>query len=166
MQVDIGVVRQELCIVCIVRGIEADEHERRDYGFLDGHAVIGHVRGKLGCGQGLARLGENQVQIRIGFYVEVHDHGHLTVSRGTQRIHVVHVVHAAHLLLDRGGNGLRQRLGVCAHVSRLYLHFRWDDVGKLGYRQSHNRHGTHYDCKNCNDHRHDGTIDEELGHTI
>ena len=44
---------------------------------------------------------------------------HLTVGRGVQRIHVVHVVDAAHLLLDGSGDRLLDGLRVRAHVDRL-----------------------------------------------
>ena len=162
MQVDKGVVRQVLCIIRAVWGIQVDHDERGGHRFLESHPVIVNVRGKLRGSQGLAHLREDQILIRVGLYVEIHDHGRLTVGRGIQRIHVVHVVHASHLLSDRRGHRLLQRLCVCPDVSRLDLNFRRDNIGKLCNRQARDGHRADHNRKNGNDHCHDGATDEEL----
>ena len=50
--------------------------------------------------------------------VEIDDHPHLPVGRGVERVHVVHVVDAAHLLLDGRGHRLLDRLRVRADIGR------------------------------------------------
>ena len=74
--------------------------------------------GKLRGGLRLAHLRQHQVGVRIGLHVEIHDHGHLPVARRVERVHVVQVVDAAHLLLDRRGHGLLDGLRVGADVVR------------------------------------------------
>ena len=48
-----------------------------------------------------------------------------------QRVHVVHVVDAAHLLLDGRGHGLLDGLRIGADVGRANLHFRRRDRREL-----------------------------------
>ena len=110
----------------------------------------------------LARLRENQIGIRIGFYVEVHDQGRVRVARGIQRIHIIHVIHAAHLLFDRSSNRLLQCLGVGADVGGQDLNLRRSDVGELRNRQTKDRDGTYNHHDDRNHHRDDGTVDKEL----
>ena len=102
VKIDVRVVRQELRVIDTARRKETDQHQRRSECLLHRHTEVGHFDRKLRGGLRLPDLGENQVRIRIGLYVEVNDQPHLT-GRRIHRIHVVHVVYAAHLLLDRRG---------------------------------------------------------------
>src|SRR5207248_5967057 len=95
--------------------------------------------------------------------VEIHDHGHLSV-RGVERVHVIKVVHAAHLLLDRRRHGLLDGLRVRADIVGLNLDFGWSDVGKLRYGNIGNRHCADDDHQDRDHHRDDGAANEEVGH--
>ena len=105
-QVDIRVIGKELRVVAAVRRVHRDQHERGGNRLSYRNSIIRNVGGKLRCGLRLSGLGENQIVIGIGFYIEVHNQKRLRVSGCVQRIHVVHVVHSAHLLFDRSGNRL------------------------------------------------------------
>ena len=105
-QVDIRVIGKELRVVAAVRRVHRDQHERGSNRLSYRNSIIRNVGGKLRCGLRLSGLGENQIVIGIGFYIEVHNQKRLRVSGCVQRIHVVHVVHSAHLLFDRSGNRL------------------------------------------------------------
>src|SRR5260370_19926727 len=123
-----------------------------------------HVGGKLRGGLRFTRLGQNKIGVRVGFPVEVNDHRGLLIGGGVERIHIVHVIHATHLLFDGGGYGLFECLRVCANIGRLYLHFRRGDVWELGDRQTGDRNRADDDGKNGDHHRHDRSIDEEVRH--
>jgi hypothetical protein len=55
---------------------------------------------------------------------------------GVDRVHVIHLVHAAHLLLDRRGDGLLDGQRIRAGVVRLHLDFRRRDLRILRDRQT------------------------------
>ena len=111
-QVDIGVVRQEPVVMGALGRVEGNQHQRGQRRLLDGDAVIGDIHGELRRRLRLAALGENQIRVGIRGHVEIDDHPHLPVGGGVERIHVVHVVDAAHLLLDRSSDRLLDGLGV------------------------------------------------------
>src|SRR5690348_16316650 len=99
------------------------------------------------------------VDIGIRCEIEVDEHAHQAVV-GVDRIHVIHVVHAAHLLLDGGGYGLLDRLGVGTYVIGLDENLGWDNFGKLGNGQTKQGHqaNDHHDDR---DHHSDNwTVDE------
>ena len=81
---------------------------------------------------------------------------------GVERIHVVHVVDAAHLLLDRRGYGLFHGLSVGSRVYGRYLNFGRRDLRKQRYRQSEDTDCPHDHHQNGDHHRHDRTVDEEF----
>ncbi len=110
----------------------------------------------------MARLREDEIRVRVRLQVEVHDHGGLRVGGGIQGIHVVHVVHAVDLLFDRRGDGLLQGLSVRPDKGSLQLDFRWNDVGKLRHGQARDGDRAHNHHEDGDDHRHDGTVDEEF----
>ena len=106
--------------------------------------IVAHVCRQLRFGLSIAQLGQNVVDIRVGLKIEIDEHAHQAVV-GVDRIHVVHVIHAAHLLLDRGGHGLFDRLRIGADVIGLNENLRRNDFGELRDRQSHHRHQTDND---------------------
>jgi hypothetical protein len=128
-----------------------------------GDAVVAHVRGQLRLGLALAHLGEQLVGVGVGAEGEVDVQGRLAVV-GVDRVHVVHVVDAGHLLLDRGGHRLFDGQRVGAGVGALDLDLRRNDVRELGGRQP--GHGDQADDghQDRDDHGHDRPVDEELGH--
>ena len=83
----------------------------------------------------IAQLSEHVVDIRVGLDIEVHVHAHQAIV-GVDRIHVVHVIHAAHLLLNGRGNRLFDGLRVGSDVIRLNKDFGRDDFGKLSDGQA------------------------------
>src|SRR4029077_19408344 len=107
-------------------------------------------------------LRENEVVVGVGLRVEVDDQGGRRVSGGIQRIHVVHVVYAAHLLLERRGHGLFQGLRVGADVGGENLNFRRRNVGELCNRKTKDRQGANEHQDDGNYHGDDGAVDEKL----
>ena len=160
--VDVCVVRQKVRVVRPMRRVQGKQHERSGYRLSDSNSVVVDIGGELRGSLRLARLRKNQICIRIGLYVEVHDQGRVRVARGVQRIHIVHVVHAAHLLFDWSGDRLLQRLGVGANVRGQDLNFRRSDVGELRDRQTEDRDGAYYHHNDRNHHRDDGAVDKKL----
>ena len=161
VKVDVGIVRHERSIVGPLRGVQGKDHQRGSPGFLDRHAIIAHVKGKLGLGLVLPHLGEDQVRVRVGLDIEVDEDPHRAVT-GVDGIHVVHVVHAADLLLDGGGDGLLDRFCIGAGIGGGELNLRGNDIRELGNGQSRHRDEAQDDKDDGDDHRHDGSVDEEL----
>src|SRR6266849_9179331 len=165
VEIDIGVVAEESRVECALRGKYADQHEGSGHGLSNGHPVGVNVRRELAGSQLLARLREDEIEVRVRLQVEVHHHGGLRVTRGVQRVHVVHVVHAVDLLFDGRGDGLLQGLRVRADIGGLQLNFRWNDVRKLRHGQACDGDRAHNHHKDGDHHRDDRTVDEELRHS-
>ena len=132
--------------------------------FLMVTPIVGHLRGQLGLGLGVAHLGQHLVGARIGGDVEVDAQVHLAAAAGAGRVHVDHVVHAAHLLLDGRGHGLLDGQRVGARVGGLH-----EDLGRRDVRverdgQPGHGHQPQQDHQDGDHDGHDGAIDEEPGH--
>ena len=84
------------------------------------------------------------------------------MGRGVERIHVVHVVDAAHLLFDRSGHRLFDGLSVGARVHRCYLNFGRRDLRKQRHGQPDDSDPAHNHHQDGDDYRHDRTVDEEF----
>jgi len=125
--------------------------------------VIAHFLGQLGIGLTLPYLSEHLVDVRVGLDVEVGVQLQFAVI-GIERIHVIQVVDAAHLLFDGGRNGLLYRLRVRADIRGVDDYFRGHNVGVLGNGQAEDGHATHDDHDDCNDDGDDRPVDEELSH--
>ena len=95
------------------------------------HPGIAHVGRQLRLGLTLAHLREKLVGVRVGGNVEVDRQRRLPVIR-VDRIHVVHVVDARHLLLDRRRHGLFDGQCISPGVAAVDLDLRRNDVRKLG----------------------------------
>src|SRR5262249_11566029 len=108
--------------------------------------------------------GENEIGVGIGLDVVVDDEAHAAIGCGVERIHIVHVVDAAHLLLDGRGNSLFDGARVGPDIGGDDLNFRRNDVGKERYRKGNDGHGPDDDHNDGDDHRHDRPVDEELRH--
>ena len=139
VQVDVSVIGQKSGVVGSVWRVQGEEHKGRRYGFANGDSVVRHVCRKLGSRLRLARLGKDQVGVRIRLDVKIHDQRSVRVSGGVERVHVVHVVDAGHLLFDRGGNRLLECLCIRADVSSQYLNLWRGNIGELRNRQAQNR---------------------------
>ena len=105
VDVDVAVVGEKDVVIGAVRRIEAEHDQRRGGGLLHLDAVVAHVAGQLGFGLALAHLHQQLVGVGVGLDVEIDRQLGLAVV-GVDRVHVVHVVHARHLLLDGRGHGL------------------------------------------------------------
>src|SRR5207247_10987312 len=79
-QVDIRVIGKELRVVAAVRRVHRDQHERGSNRLSYRNSIIRNVGGKLRCGLRLSGLGENQIVIGSGFYIEVHNQKRLRGS--------------------------------------------------------------------------------------
>ncbi len=111
-------------------------------------------------------LRENVIIVGIGFCVEVHDQAADRVAVCTQRIHVVHVVHAAHLLLDGRGNCLLQGLRVRPDIRSQDLNLGRSDAGKQRDRQAQDGERANQHQNDGDHHGNDGTVDKKLWHGI
>src|SRR5262245_41171467 len=78
---------------------------------------------------------------RFLLVMKVDDQSNLAAV-GVERVHVVHVVDAAHLLLDWRRDRLLNRQRISARVVRLHLDFRWRDLRILRDRQRKNADAT------------------------
>ena len=164
VQIDVGVVGEEICVVGALRRIEGHQHQRREHRFLHCNAVVGDVHRKLRRGLRFTALRQDQIRVGIRIHVEIDDHSHLAVGGGIERIHVVHVVDAAHLLFDGRGHGLFDGLGVGADIDGRDLNLRRRDGGELGDGQAGDDHRAHDYRQDGDDHRNNRPIDEKFRH--
>ncbi len=165
LQVDDGVVGQEVRAVLAVRRAHRDNHERRGLSLLHHDAGRVDLRRQLGLRLRHAQLRQHLIDIGIRFDVEVHVHRRLPVV-GVLRVHVNAVVDTVDLLLDGCSNGLYQCARVGSRVGRLHLHLGRNDVGILRGWQRQHRHATQ-DHRQDGDHdRHDRPADKELRHGL
>jgi len=142
--------------------VQVEQYQRCSGGFAHSDSIIVNVHGKLRGGLRLARLCENEIVVGVRLRVEIDDQGRRRVSGSIQRIHVVHVVYAAHLLLERRGHGLFQGLRIGADIGGQNLNLRRRDIRKLSYRQGQDRQGADKHHDNGNHYGDDGSIDEEF----
>ena len=103
-EIDIRVVRQEIGVVGPMWRVNCHQQKRSSNGLSNRDSVVGDVERKLRSGLRFTGLSENEVGVRISFYVKVHNQASSRVAGRVQRIHVIHVVDAIHLLLDGSGN--------------------------------------------------------------
>ncbi len=129
-QVDVRVVGEEGAVVGGVRRRDGQQHQRRGEGLVHGEAGDGDLGGQLALRLVDAQLRENLVGVGVGRHIEVDGQLGKAVA-GVGRLHVVHVVDAVHLLLDRRGDGLFERLGVGTGVGGLDKNLGRHDVGEL-----------------------------------
>src|SRR5208283_2697901 len=90
-QIDVSVVRQEFSVVSTFWGIDRDQHHGRGQGFLYVDTDLVDLGRKLPIRQLLARLGEEQVHVRVGFYIKIDQQSSTRVVGRVQRVHIVHV---------------------------------------------------------------------------
>jgi hypothetical protein len=163
-QIDVRVVGKKSRVVGAFRRIDSHQHQRSGRGLLYRYTVIGHVARHLRSRLCLPQLRQHEIGIRIGLYVVIHNQAHQPIRRRVQRIHVVHVVDAAHLLLDWRRDRLLDSLCVRAYVGCENLNFWRNDVWKLGHRKRGDCCRSHDHHEDGNNHGHDRPIDEKLGH--
>ncbi len=131
VQVDVGIVGQKFSVIGALGRKQAHDHKWRGHRFLHRHAKVGDVLWKLRGRLRFAHLREHEIGVRVALHVEIHDHGHLAIARGVQRVHVVEVVDAAHLLLDGSSDGLLDSLRVRADIVRANLDFGRSNLREL-----------------------------------
>ena len=141
LQVDVGVVREELPVVAAV-AVERIDHQESRHGLACGDALPGDRRREFGRGRRDVVLSEDGVQIGIGADVERDLQGHRPVV-GRGGLHVEHVADTHHGLGHRRRHGIVHRLGIGAVVGRRDLHDRGRDVGILFDRQLRDRDQPH-----------------------
>jgi hypothetical protein len=163
-QIDVRVVGKKSRVVGAFRRIDRHQHQRSGRGLLYRYTVIGHIAWQLRSRLCLPQLRQHEIGIRIGLHVVVHNQTHQPIGRRVQRIHVVHVVDAAHLLLDRRRDRLLDSFCVRAHIGCENLNFWRNDVRKLRHRKRDDCYRSHDHHEDGNDNGHDWAIDEELGH--
>ena len=132
-QVNVSVVRQKNSVVGPLGRIQRDQHQRRGRRFLHRDAVVIHVGWQLRLRLRYAQLCQDLIDIRVRPDIEIDDHSHVA-GVGVDRIHVIHVVDAAHLLLDRRRDRLLDRQCISTGVMRAHLDFRRRDLRILGDR--------------------------------
>jgi hypothetical protein len=130
---------------------------------LHGDAELVYVLRKLRRRLIAPHLGKDLVLVYIRADFEVHRQFQRAVV-AVDRLHVIHVVHAAHLLLDGRGDGLLDGQRIGAGVSCFHQDLGRHDVGKLRDRQTEVGDDADDRHHNRNDDRDDGTINEKFGH--
>src|SRR5207245_9033003 len=130
------------------------------------NAKIGYIRRKLRSRLRFPYLREDEIGVRVRLDVVVHDQSHYSIGGRVQRIHVVHIVDPAHLLFDRGCDGLLDGLRIGADVRGDYLNLRRDDIRKLGHGKTSDGNRADDQHNDGDDHRHDGAVDNKLGHGL
>src|SRR5208337_2118612 len=164
LEIDIAVVGQELRVVRPLWRIQRDQHHRRGQGLLHVNTDLIDLGRKLAIRQLLARLGEDEVHVRVGLDIKI-DHQRCTRVVGrVQRVHVIHIVHAVDLLLDGRGYGLLQGLGVRPRVQGPNADFGGSDVRKLRDREADNGDRANDYHKDRDHDGNDRTLDEKVRH--
>ena len=115
VEIDEGVIRQKLVVVCSVGGVNGDQHERGRRRFEQRDAEIAHFDWQLGLSLIFPDLRQHLVYVRVGFDIEIDEHAHRPVV-GIDGKHVVHVVHSAHLRFDGSCDRLLNRFRIGADV--------------------------------------------------
>jgi len=82
VEVYIGIVGHELRIASTVWGEQRYQYQRRGRRLSDGDPITGNVGRKLTGGQILARLGQNEIRIRIRLDIEIYHQRGLRVAGG------------------------------------------------------------------------------------
>ena len=101
------------------------------------------------------------IDVGVSFEIEVHKHAHQSII-GVDRVHVVHVVNAAHLLFDGRGHRLLDGLRVRSDIVCLNEDFGRNDFGKLRNRQPQHGDQPYDDHDDGNHHGDDRAVNEEF----
>ena len=163
LDVDQGVVAQEVLIVSSVFGREGDDHQEVRKRFLGGHPESLHFLGQLGRSGRDPVLREHGVHVRVGSDLEGGLDDRCAVVR-VRGLHVDHVLHTVDLLLQRCGDRLFDTDGICPRVGRAYFDHGGCDVRILLDRKAAQEHGPDDDHEDGDDHGHDGPSYEEVVH--
>ena len=137
LEIDVGVIREELPVVAAV-AVQRVDHQESRHGLACRDPLPGDRRGEFGRGRRDVVLGEDGVEVGIGADVEGDLQDHRTVV-GRGGLHVEHVADAHHGLGHGRRHGVVDRLGVGAVVGGRHLHDRRRDVGVLFDGQPHDR---------------------------
>ena len=135
LHVDDGVVRQEQAVEAAVRRVQ----DRRTRGST---STCFLVVTPWSCTSG----GSDEIAADTRFWTRISSSsGSVPIAKVTiravgavaraRRLHVDHVLDAVDVLLDRQSDGVDERHGACAGITRRHLDGRRDDVRILGARQ-------------------------------
>ena len=141
LEVDVGVVREELVVVAAV-AVEGVHEQESGHGLLRRYALFGNRGRQQRRGGRHAVLREDGVQIGVRSDVERYLQAHRAVV-GAGGLHVEHVAHAHDVLRHGRGHGIVHRLGVGPVVGGRDLHHGRRDVGILFDRERPDRDGPH-----------------------
>ena len=165
LQVDDGVVGEEVLAELASGRVDGNKHKRRSKRLLHGEAGGGDLRGKLRLGLVDAKLAEDLVDVWIGLDVEVDKELDDAVV-GADRIHIDHVVDAVHLLLDGGRDGFGDGLRVGAGVGGGDENLSRNDVRVLRGGEREHRHGSDNDREDGDNDCDDGAAYKKLRHRL
>ena len=162
VDIDVGVVRQEKRIVCIIRREQRDDEHRQSRRLAQAGAELVDIRRQIRLRLRQAVLHVDLIGVGVCRNVEGHGQLHSAVV-GVGRLHVEHVIDAVHLLFDRRGDRLLDGDGVRACVGR-----RGDDLRRHYRRELRQRQAAHGDeAEDDGDegdhHTYNRTIDEKSG---
>ena len=164
-EINVAVIGEKGSVVAAFGRIKRDQHQWRRCRFFNGQAVVVNVGGQLRLRLRHPELRQHVIDVRVGCDVEIDDQSNVATVR-VDRVHVVHVVDAAHLLLDRRRDRLLDRQRVRAGVVRLHLNLRRRDLRILRDRQRQNADAADERHQNRDYDRDDGPPDEELRHLL
>ena len=131
---DGGVVAQVEVVAAVVRREQVDDHQHVGRLLLDGDAAALDQVGQDRLGQRHAVLHQHLGDVQVGAGLE-RDGQRVVAVVGALRGHVHHALDAVDLLLDGGGHGVGDDLGVGAGVGRRHLDGRRRDLRVLRDRQ-------------------------------
>ena len=136
--VDQRVIRQENRVAALIGRIERDDRQELRRLLEHRHPQPPHLFGQQRQRRLHPIVHVDRREVRIGPHLEGHRDRQRTIA-GRGRTYIKHVLHTVDLLFERCRHGFGHHLGAGAGVKGRHLHFRRQDVGKLGDRQISNR---------------------------
>jgi hypothetical protein len=158
--VNVGVIRQELCISGALGSVERNDHQRADVGFCDGHPLVPDRGRELRQRAIDTDLGKYLRDIGVYVQIEIDTQFHGSVIR-VERPHVQHAFHAGHRFFNWGRNGALDGQCVGADIVCGDDDFRRSNIRELSDRKALREHDCDDNNQKRNYDRGDGPIDEE-----
>ncbi|MNM47889.1 hypothetical protein D3C81_588640 [compost metagenome] len=162
LDVQAGVVAQVQGVVLAVGRGQVHHHQEGGRLLLGGHALPAHVLGQSCLGLGDTVLHLHRRFVRVGARAEGDGHLQHAVRAG-HRLEVDHALNAVDGLLQRGGHGFGDHLGVGARIHGTHHDRRRHHFGVLADGQHRDRDQAGGEDHDRQHRREDRPVDEETG---